>query len=114
VNGKAASIALQPGTWAELEREWRDGDRIDFTIDMPLRLKSLDDRHPNLVALLHGPVALFAIEPGASAMTQKQMLQAQKIGSSPDWEVTTEQGKVRMKSFPGITNEGYRLYQDTV
>jgi hypothetical protein len=42
------------------------------------------------------------------------LLQAQKVSSaSPDWEVTTDRGNLRMKSFPEITNETYRLYQDT-
>jgi DUF1680 family protein len=113
VNGRLASIALEPGTWAELEGEWRNGDRIEFTIEMPLRLKPLDTGHPNLVALLRGPVALFAIEPGGKPMVQKQLLEAQQVGLSSEWEVATEQGKVRMKPFPSITNETYRLYQET-
>jgi uncharacterized protein len=114
VNGRLASIALEPGTWAELEGEWRDGDQIEFTIEMPLRLKPLDTGHPNLVALLRGPVALFAIEPGGKPMVQKQLLEAQQVGLSSEWELATEQGKVRMKPFPSITNETYRLYQETV
>jgi DUF1680 family protein len=114
INGKVAGTALQPGTWAELDREWKDGDRVEFSIDMPLRLLPLDAQHNNLVALLSGPVALFAIEPGSKSMTQKQMLQATRTGAaSGEWEVATEQGKVLMKSYPSITNEDYRLYQET-
>ena len=30
------------------------------------------------------------------------------------WELAMEQGKVRMKPFPSITNETYRLYQESV
>jgi hypothetical protein len=113
VNGKPTGTVMLPGSWAEVDREWKDGDRVELSIDMPLRLKPLDTEHASLVALLHGPVALFAIEPGEKTMTQRQMLQAQQIGSSADWEVTTDQGKVRMKSFPAITSESYRLYQES-
>jgi hypothetical protein len=114
VNGKRTGTSVIPGTWAELEREWKDGDRVEFSIDMPLRLFPLDAQHADLVALLHGPVALFAIEPGSRKMTQKQMLEASKVSaSSGDWEVATDQGKVLMKSYPAITNEHYRLYQET-
>jgi DUF1680 family protein len=113
INGKPTATVVQPGTWAELDREWKDGDRVAFSIDMPLRLTPLDPQHANLVALLHGPVALFAIEPGSAAITQQQLLQAQRIGASGDWEVATSQGKVRMRSFPEITSETYRLYQQT-
>jgi hypothetical protein len=114
VNGKPVATAPQAGTWAQLDRDWKNGDRVELSMDMPLRLVSIDPQHPDTVALLHGPVALFAIDPGSARMTRQQLLQAQKISStSPDWEVTTDQGKVRMKSFPEITNETYRLYQDT-
>ena len=114
VNGKLTPVALQPGTWAHLDREWKNDDRVELSIDMPLRLVPIDPQHPDTVALLHGPVALFAIDPGAANMTRQQLLAAQKVSStSPDWEVATDQGKVRMKSFPEITNETYRLYQNT-
>jgi hypothetical protein len=114
VNGKAANLALQPGTWAQLDRTWKDGDRIELFLDMPLRLVPIDPQHPDVVTLLHGPVALFAIEPGSRAITKQQLLAAQKVSSaSPDWEVVTAQGKLTMKSFPQITSETYRLYQNT-
>jgi len=114
VNGKAANLALQPGTWAQLDRTWKDGDRIELSLDMPLRLVPIDPQHPDVVALLHGPMALFAIEPGSRTITKPQLLAAQKVSSaSPDWEVVTAQGKLTMKSFPQITSEIYRLYQNT-
>jgi DUF1680 family protein len=111
VNGKAAGVAIHPGTWAEIDREWKDGDRIEFSLDMPLRLVTLDPQHTNLVALLHGPVALFAIEPVPATLTQGQLMAAQRISSSGDWEVQTSTGKVLMRPYPAITTEHYRLYQ---
>jgi hypothetical protein len=42
------------------------------------------------------------------------MLQAHRVGaSSGEWEVTTDEGKVVMKTYPAISNEEYRLYQET-
>jgi DUF1680 family protein len=114
VSGKSVDVAPQPGTWMELDRTWKDGDRVELSLDMPLRLVPLDPQHPNVVALVHGPVALFAIEPGSKMLTQKQMLAAQRIGSSSgDWEVATENGKVLMRPYPAIRGEHYRLYQET-
>ncbi len=113
VNGKPADAQLTPGTWAELDRTWKDGDRIELSLDMPLRLVPIDDHHPDTVALLSGPVALFAIEPVPETITRKQLLAAQRIGSSSAWEVATDAGKVRMLPYPAITNESYRLYQQT-
>jgi len=100
---------LQPGTWAEFDRSWKNGDHIELSFDMPLRLVPLDALHPNLVALVHGPVALFAIEPGAAVFTAAQLLAAQQSGS--DWRVTTPTGPVPLRPFPAIDKEHYRLYQ---
>jgi uncharacterized protein len=113
VNGNAVDTTLTPGTWASIDRTWKDGDRVELSLDMPLRLTPIDDRHPQIVALLYGPVALFAIEPGAKIITQKQLLAAQRIGNSSAWEVATDTGKVRMLPYPEIKDETYRLYQQT-
>ena len=113
VNGKPTQVNLHPGTWAELDREWKDGDRVEYSLDMPLRLMPLDHQHPNLVALVCGPVALFAIEPGTNSMTQSQLMAARRVGaSSGEWEVETGTGKIVMKPYPTITSERYRLYQE--
>jgi uncharacterized protein len=113
VNGNPVDATLTPGTWANLDRTWKDGDRVELSIDMPLRLAPIDDRHPQLVALLYGPVALFAIEPASQTITQKQLLAAQRIGNSSAWEVATDAGKIRMLPYPDIKDETYRLYQQT-
>lgn len=100
VNGKPIDTALTPGTRASIDRTWKDGDRIEPSLDMPLRLTPIDERHPQVVALLYGPVALFAIDPAA-----------QRIGNSTVWRVATGSGNARMIPFPEIKEETYRLYQ---
>ena len=37
---------LHPGTWANLDRTWKDGDRVELSLDMPLRLAPIDPQHP--------------------------------------------------------------------
>jgi DUF1680 family protein len=111
VNGKRVDVSLKPGTWAELDRTWKDGDQVELSLDMPLRLVALDDHHPQLVALLYGPVALFAIEQGSRPITEKQLLAAERIGSSSEWQVSSDEGKVRLLPYSAIRDESYRLYQ---
>jgi DUF1680 family protein len=113
VNGNPVEVAVTPGTWATIGRTWKDGDRVELSLDMPLRLSPIDDRHQQTVALLYGPVALFAIEPGAKTITQKQLLAAQRIGNSSAWEVATDAVKVRMLPYPDIKDQTYRLYHQT-
>jgi DUF1680 family protein len=113
VNGKAANATIRPGSWTEIEHDWKDGDRIEFSLDMPLRLMPVDPQHQNTVALLHGPLALFAVEPGTKMLTKTQLMAAQKTGSdSSDWEMASDAGKIRLKPFPAITTERYRLYHE--
>ena len=81
---------------------------------MSLRTVPLDAQHSNLVALMRGPVTLFAIDLGSSTMTEKQLLAARQVSSeSADWVVQTESGKVTMRPFSDITTERYRLYHQT-
>jgi DUF1680 family protein len=108
VNGKAVAVPVRAGNWAELDREWKNGDRIEISFDMPMQLVPIDAGHRDLVALVRGPVALFAIEPGSARFTRQQLLGAQQVGS--DWVVTTVSGKVTMRPFAQIKEERYRLY----
>jgi hypothetical protein len=59
VNGQSQPIASRPGTFASVEREWRDGDRVDVELPMSLRIETMPD-DPSVVAFLYGPVVLAA------------------------------------------------------
>jgi hypothetical protein len=111
VNGKAIDATPVPGTWANIDRDWKNGDRIELSLDMSLRLVPLDDRHRQIVALVQGPVALFAIVPAPQTFTAQQLLAAQRVGNSSAWEVAVGSEKVRMLPYAAIKDETYRLYQ---
>lgn len=60
LNGRPAAVGAQPGTFAELDREWRDGDTV--TVSLPMRLAAVpmpDD--PELVAVRYGPLVLAGL-----------------------------------------------------
>jgi DUF1680 family protein len=57
VNGAAAG-ACKPGTWAEVERTWQAGDRVEIRIPLSLRMEPVDRQHPRRVAVVRGPVVL--------------------------------------------------------
>jgi DUF1680 family protein len=113
VNGRAVAADLRPGTFAAIHREWRNGDRIEYSIDMPLRLEAVDLKHPNLQALLAGPLTLFSVDSLDSRFSRGQLLSAkQKSPDSMEWQVDTSAGSVTLRSFPAIRDEKYRLYQE--
>ena len=57
VNGQKQSVAAKPGSFIELRRRWKNGDRVDLTIPMSLRLEPMPD-NPHRVAVLYGPTVL--------------------------------------------------------
>jgi DUF1680 family protein len=114
VNGRKES-GVTPGSFLALQRTWKDGDRVELEFEMPLRLEAVDDQNPNTVALMRGPVALFAVDQIPSRLTRKQLLAAARVSqTSDDWATNTESGVLTMRPFAKIMNETYRLYHRVV
>jgi DUF1680 family protein len=113
INGKKYDQPLQPGTFAKIDRTWNNNDRLEFSIDMHLRLVPIDANRPNIVALVRGPVALFAIAPNAAPLTAATLLAAQPKNTTNDWEVSTPTGPILFRPYTSITDEHYRLYHQT-
>ena len=114
VNGKATDAAVQPGTFAKVQRTWKSGDRIEVEFDMPMRLEPIPYQQigGQNVALMYGPVTLFAVGDLSAPVTKAQLLAAERISkSSTDWKVATAAGPLTMRPFAAIGDEHYRLYQ---
>lgn len=74
---------LEPGRFLALQRTWKDGDRWKGNA---LRLEAVDEQNPNRVALMVGPLALFAVDDIPAQLTRKQRLSAVALSqSSDDW-----------------------------
>ena len=111
VNGRAAGDSIEPGKFLALKREWKDHDRIELEIDMPLRLESIEEQSRDNVALMHGPVALFAVGDIPEGITRKNLLAAGPVSqSSSDWTTMTDKGALTLRPFSTIMSERYRLY----
>ena len=114
INGKREVMELTPGRFAVLNRSWKHGDRITLELDIPLMTEAVDAQHADRLALRHGSLVLFAIEPGEAKLTRKALLAArQNAAGSTDWSVDSATGKLTFRSFPAIGREEYRLYQKT-
>jgi DUF1680 family protein len=57
VNGWKQKITGQPCSYVTIDREWRNGDRVDVELPMKLHIVPLPGT-TNLVALLDGPIVL--------------------------------------------------------
>ena len=112
VNGNRVSDSVQPGSFAAIKRTWSDSDRIELELSMPLRLEPVDANHPNLQALLHGPVVLFAVADSQPAFEQNALLQARPTNNAKgDWLAKASDGSdVTMRPFMNIDKENYSTY----
>jgi uncharacterized protein len=112
VNGNRVSEAVEPGSFAALRRTWKDGDRIEIELPMPLRLEAVDANHPEYVALLQGPLVLMAVAESQPAFDRSALLQAKSTGNATgDWLVNSADGSsISMRPFMNIDKESYSAY----
>jgi hypothetical protein len=109
INGKRAPGAVITGQFASIHRRWKTGDRIELDLPLAKRLEPVDPQHPQIVALLSGPLVLFAIAQTAPTVTTRQLLTAKKMGPQ-DWQVETASGPLKMMPFTAISQERYSTY----
>jgi len=111
VNGKRVPN-VQPGTFAAIRRTWKDGDRVELEFPMPLRLEAVDDNHPNLVALMRGPLVLFAVTDSQPSFDRAELLRAKLAGNAAgDSIATSADGRpIAMRPFASINDESYSTY----
>jgi DUF1680 family protein len=111
VNGRRADAEIEPGKFLALQRSWADGDRVEIEFEMRLRLEAIEKETPNNVALMHGPIALFAVGEVPSRLSRKDLLSATPLSaSSSDWVTKTPNGVLTLRPFASIMSEEYRLY----
>lgn len=112
VNGHRVSEQVVPGQFLALKRTWKGDDRIEFEMEMPLRLFPVDTENRGTVALMRGPLAMFAVGNVPEHFNRKDLLAAVPVAeNSSDWKVQTETGSVTFRPFAAIGDEEYRFYQ---
>jgi hypothetical protein len=112
VNGRRVSDPVEPGTFASIRRTWKDGDRVELELPMPLRLEPVDANHQNMVALLQGPLVLFAVADSQPTFNSNALLQAKpKNNATGDWVASSADGSsIVMRPFMNIDKERYSTY----
>lgn len=63
VNGQPVQTDVTPGRFAAVTRLWKSGDTVELTLPQNLRTVAIDDQHPEVVALMNGPVMQVAADP---------------------------------------------------
>jgi DUF1680 family protein len=109
INGKRISTPAVPGSFADIRREWRTGDRFELHLPMRTRLEAIDSRRMDIVALMNGPLVLFPTNKPAGPISRRQLLAAENKGTNR-WQVKTGNGSMVMLPFFTIEDEPYSTY----
>ena len=109
VNGKRISSKAEPGSFASVRREWKTGDRVELELPLQMRLEAINKRHPDVVALMAGPLVLFPVTETAPKVERAQLLAAKKIGANR-WQAQTPAGSLPLLPFTAIQDERYTTY----
>jgi DUF1680 family protein len=113
VNGQRISAPIRKG-FATLSRGWRDGDRIELELSLPMRLEAIDSSHPETVALVRGPLVLFAIADNFLAkLDRRALLSMAQTPGRAEWRIPTEAGPLAFRPFTEIDDEAYTTYVKT-
>lgn len=103
VNGRPVPVETQSG-FATIERTWKDGDRIDLELPMPVRLVPINAHHPDVVALMRGPQVLFALAQQPT-LRRRELLNVQRAHDGY-WQA----GGVGFAPFTAVHEAPYSAY----
>lgn len=112
INGKPATETLTPGRFAELRRVWRKGDTIELTLPFSIRAVTIDTKHPDTVALMHGPLMLAALNPPVTlSATAAALASPRALPSGPsEFECETATGTLKLRPWYKVQREPYSTY----
>ncbi|HEY4054658.1 MAG TPA: beta-L-arabinofuranosidase domain-containing protein [Terriglobales bacterium] len=111
VNGKQQTNAPKPGSFAAVSRLWRSGDHIDVLLPRKMRLEPIDQKHADTVALLCGPLVLFAIRENdtAPSLTRAELLAATQ-NSDQAWHAGDSRNPVTLLPYVAVDDQQYSTY----
>ncbi|MGC2636052.1 MAG: beta-L-arabinofuranosidase domain-containing protein [Acidobacteriaceae bacterium] len=118
VNGRRWTGPVEPGTFAAVRCTWQDGDRVELEMPLPMRLEPIDAKHPNVVAVMRGPLALFALKPQQDAPMpsfDRGALLAMRQKSEREWIAAAGDSPsvMRFVPFTEVGAEAYTTYLQT-
>lgn len=100
INGKNIKITQQAGSYITLAHPWKEGDEVEITFPMSLRLEATPD-NPKVAAVMYGPLVL-AGEMGTAGMQKPQPYHDPKDPYQYyDYDYAIPEGLVHELDVPG-------------
>jgi hypothetical protein len=113
VNDKPAAVAAERGKFAAIQRRWQNNDAIQITLPFTFRAEPIDAQHPDMVALLRGPLMLVALDPRLEISNKALALPGglkPSPGAALSFELQQAQPRVRFVPFYTMRDETYTTY----
>lgn len=117
VNGTSWNDSLEPGSFAAVRRTWNDGDRVELHLPLPVRLEPVDPQHADTVAVMRGPLVLFALKPQQDnpmpRFERNALLDIRRV-SQREWQARAGDAMFRLVPFTEVGSEPYTTYLRTL
>ncbi|WP_342416299.1 beta-L-arabinofuranosidase domain-containing protein [Paenibacillus sp. FSL R10-2782] len=82
INGQAFAAEACPTSYVVIEREWNDGDTVEYDIPMTVRVEEMPD-NPRRIAFMYGPLVLAGdLGPVAQDSNEERLLASVLIGET--------------------------------
>lgn len=115
VNGR--KVVAEPVLgFATVDRVWREGDWVELELPAKVKLEPIPNGkpggatlHPDVAAVVRGPLVLMAVTEKQPKVTREQALRARRVGAM-EWAVDTDSGSLRMLPYVAVGDAGYSTY----
>ena len=112
VNGKRLNNAISAGSFHQIKRSWKTGDKIEFEIDQRIRTEAADAQTPHRLAVLRGPQVMFALTGAPPELTRAEFdsIQLHRAGET-DWTYSHDGNNMQLRPFWRIQQQQtYQTY----
>jgi hypothetical protein len=115
VNGKRLTADLTPASFYKVRRTWKRGDLVELELDQRVSTRPIDRQTPDQVAVVRGPLVLFAIEDQQPTLDRTKLGQIQvSKDTNNHWSLETPGGNHPVRPFYEIGDEIYQTYWKAV
>ncbi|MGG1672580.1 beta-L-arabinofuranosidase domain-containing protein [Paenibacillus sp. NRS-1783] len=82
INGEALAAEACPTSYVVIEREWNDGDTVEYDLPMTVRVEEMPD-NPRRIAFMYGPLVLAGdLGPVGQDSNEERLLASVLIGET--------------------------------
>jgi uncharacterized protein len=110
LNGKTVPSDNRNG-FAVVRRRWSSGDTLTFELPQRFRTEAIDDLHPNIAALVRGPVVYVESNPAAGETVLPDTESLTPVAGAPGSFSAQAGGHSRLfVPFYSVRDENYTMY----